>query len=391
MSFEFIAKRLTERRDSNLFRSRQVIDTVAGQTILVAGKTYLNFSSNDYLALAASPELIKAWGQGAQRYGVGSGASPLVTGHGSPHRDLEQSLCDWLDVEAVILFNSGFSANQAVIKALLNKGDLLLQDKLAHASLIEAGILSDADMRRFLHNDLRSLQKLLQLKANNKLVVSEGVFSMDGDCAPLPQISQMCQQHDAWLMVDDAHGIGVLGDKGQGSLGGKKIAAQIHMATFGKALGVGGAFVAGSAALIDYLINFSRSYIYSTAMPPAMAVTVSESVRLVQTQCWRRDKLFELIAYFKQKMAALPLQLVPSDTAIQPIILGGSKLALNMSHRLANKGFYVAAIRPPTVSKNSARLRVTLTAQHTKADIDALVLAMQSSLKELAKDGEVSR
>lgn len=383
MSFEFIAQSLSHRKEAQLLRSRQLNKSTCVGRLSVAGKAYLNFSSNDYLGLANDEQLIEAWQQGAQYYGVGSGASPLVTGHCCAHQELEQHLCDWLGFEAAILFNSGFSANQAIIKALLSKEDLLLQDKLNHASLIEAGMMSEVKMKRFLHNDVQSLEKYLQIPAKNKLVVTEGVFSMDGDMAPIGQISQVANKHQAWLMLDDAHAIGVLGSQGQGSLENPQH-VQIYMATFGKALGVGGAFIAGSQALIDYLINFARSYIYSTAMPPAMAYTVSQSINMVRQQTWRREKLQENIALFKQKCSQLPVQLLASDTAIQPILLGSAEKALNMSELLKKQGYWVSAIRPPTVPNNTARCRITLSASHSSADIAQLVKAIELALSELA-------
>ncbi|WP_413698678.1 8-amino-7-oxononanoate synthase [Psychromonas sp. KJ10-10] len=269
----------SERKEAGLYRQSQIIQSKQGRYIDIAGKRYLNFSSNDYLGLASDPALITAWQEGAYKYGVGSGGSYLVTGYNQAHHELCEQLKAWLGVDAVALFSSGYSANQAIIKLLLDKNALLLQDKLNHASLMEAGSLSPCKMLRFKHNDIGHLSSLLDKHQNpNTLAISEGVFSMDGDKAPISQLLKQTKQHNSWLMIDDAHGLGVLGKNGQGSIvesGAKNNAPQILMATFGKALGVSGAFVAGSQDFIDYLNNFSKPYIYTTGLPPAMAHTIS--------------------------------------------------------------------------------------------------------------------
>jgi 8-amino-7-oxononanoate synthase len=388
MAFDFINAQLLARKELGLYRNCQIIQGPQGRSLIADGKTYINFSSNDYLGLASDPMLIEAWQKGAQLYGVGSGGSYLVTGYNQAHADLSEQLKAWLGVEAVALFSSGYSANQAIIKLLLSKKDLLIQDRLNHASLMEAGALADCKMLRFKHNDPSHLQQLLdkqQGENGNKLIISEGVFSMDGDCAPIQTLSEQAEKADAWLMIDDAHGLGVLGEKGQGSVvaaGLENSELQVYMATFGKALGVGGAFVAGSQEFIDYLTNFSKPYIYSTGLPPAMAYTIGKAVSIVQAQQWRRDKLHGLIAAFRKQAAENDIELGDSNTAIQPIIIGDSKKALLLADKLKAQGFWTTAIRPPTVPVNGARLRITLTTNHQADDIKKLVAAISRVLNE---------
>lgn len=388
MAFDFILDQLQARLDNGLYRTCRTMEGQQGRLLKANGKTYLNFSSNDYLGLASDPAVIKAWQEGAQRYGVGSGGSYLVTGYNQAHADLTEQLKSWLGVEALALFSSGYSANQAIIKLLMSKKDLLIQDKLNHASLMEAGALADCKMLRFKHNDTEHLQQILNKQQSNdanKLIISEGVFSMDGDCAPIRTLVQQAKTADAWLMIDDAHGLGVLGENGQGSVveaGLNNSDLQIYMATFGKALGVGGAFVAGSQAFIDYLTNFSKPYIYSTGLPPAMAYSISQAASLAETQQWRRDKLQSLIATFRKSAADNGILLGNSNTAIQPIIIGDSKQTVMLADRLKTLGFWTTAIRPPTVPVNSARLRITLTTNHETDDIKMLIDAIHRALNE---------
>jgi len=378
VSFSFITEQLALRQQQHLYRETVPVTGKQSRYIDVAGKQYLNFSSNDYLGLASDPALIKAWQKGADLFGIGSGGSYLVTGYNQVHHDVTQQLQAWLGVEAIALFNSGYSANQAMIKLLLSNNDLLLQDKLNHASLMEAGSHSAAKMQRFKHNDLQQLCSLLQKYSDikNKLVISEGVFSMDGDTSPIQALKDQCAEHNAWLMIDDAHGLGVSGKNGAGSAvaqGLKNSELDIYMATFGKALGVGGAFVSGSKVLIDYITNFSKPYIYTTGLPPAMVYCIGEAARLAETDQWRRDHLAELVAYFKQLAKQHNIPLMPSDSAIQPVLIGESDLAITVSEQLKKQGIWTTAIRPPTVPKQTARLRITLTVNHQKQDIQLLV------------------
>ena len=374
---------LNERAQQGLLRQRQTLQSGQGRYITLNDRRYLNFSSNDYLGLAAKPFLIKAWQEGLDRWGAGSGASPLVTGYTDAHAKLEQTLAEWLQVESVLLFSTGFGANQAVIKALLQKEHIQYQDRLNHASLQEAGAQSPAKMLRFRHNDMAHLASLLQPRSG--LILSEGVFSMDGDQAPCQQLADLAQQSHNWLMLDDAHGIGVLGEQGRGTLSQQGVApdsVHIRMATFGKALGVAGAFVGGSRQLTDYLVNFARDYVYSTHMPPAQAHAISAAVAWVKQADAERAHLQALIRQFKAGIAELGLVAGESSTAIQALIIGDADKAVGVANKLRERGLWVTAIRPPTVPKGTARLRITLTAAHQLSDVSLLL----NELKECVTD-----
>jgi 8-amino-7-oxononanoate synthase len=374
---------LNERAQQGLLRQRQTLQSGQGRYITLNDRRYLNFSSNDYLGLAAQPFLIKAWQEGLDRWGAGSGASPLVTGYTDAHAKLEQTLAEWLQVESVLLFSTGFGANQAVIKALLQKDHTQYQDRLNHASLQEAGAQSPAKMLRFRHNDMAHLASMLQPRSG--LIMSEGVFSMDGDQAPCQQLADLAKQSNNWLMLDDAHGIGVLGEQGSGTLSQQGVApdsVHIRMATFGKALGVAGAFIGGSRQLIDYLVNFARDYVYSTHMPPAQAHAISAAVTWVKQADAERAHLQTLIQQFKAGIAELGLVAGESSTAIQPLIIGDADKAVAVANKLRERGLWITAIRPPTVPKGTARLRITLTAAHQPSDISLLL----NELKECVTD-----
>ncbi len=338
-------------------------------TIISKDRHYVNFSSNDYLGLAADPELALAWQEGLDIYGCGSGASPLVTGFSHAHLKLEQALCDWLEYDRAILFSSGFSANQALLFSLMKKGDLLIQDKLNHASLMEAGSLCPATMKRFRHGDTAHLNTLFD-EAASSLVVTEGVFSMDGDQSPLKQIEQACQ-NKAWLAVDDAHGIGVLGVDGRGSTFHQGIKPQILVVTFGKAFGLSGAAILCSEQVGDYLTQFSRHHVYSTAIPPAQAHALHHSLTMIKTQHWRREKLDELQSAYSEKLQGID-GYIDTQTPIKPLIIGKTESALICAELLRQKGFWATAIRQPTVPKGQARIRITLTANHTVAQVNSL-------------------
>ncbi|NLJ92024.1 MAG: 8-amino-7-oxononanoate synthase, partial [Aeromonadales bacterium] len=357
---------LAKREAAGLRRRLPVIERVSGRHLSAEGKTYLNFAGNDYLGLSQSSELRTAADAAAQAFGVGAVASPLVVGHQAIHRQLEDELADWLAIESVLLFSSGFAANQALILSLLNKEHTVWQDKLNHASLQEAALLSPARLRRFAHNNMAHLAKLLAPQSG--LIISEGVFSMDGDQGHWSQLVELAQATHNWLMIDDAHGLGVLGKQGRGTLSAQGISpsrVQITMGTFGKALGVGGAFIGGSRALIDYLHNHARGYVYSTHLPPPQAAAVLAAVRLVRQADDKREQLQTNIAQFRAGAANLPYLLLPSTTAIQPLIIGDAELTVQLASRLRERGYWVGAIRPPTVPIGAARLRITLSAAHT--------------------------
>jgi 8-amino-7-oxononanoate synthase len=376
---------LNERRANNLYRVRKVVDSAQGAEVIVAGKKYLNFCSNDYLGLANHPAIIAAFKKAADEYGVGSGASHLVCGHTTLHHQLEEKLAEFTGRPRALLFSTGYMANLGVVNALLGNSDYVFEDKLNHASLLDAGLLSGARFQRFLHNDLDNLESRLaravdaENSAGRKLIVVDGVFSMDGDCAPLPQLAALAQKHNAWLMADDAHGIGVLGKTGAGCAEFFNLDQQqlpILMATLGKAFGTFGAFVAGSEALIETLIQFSRTYIYTTAMPAAVAAATLQSLALVIAESWRREHLQNLIARFRRGAEQIGLQLFASNTAIQPLLIGDAAEAMRWSEALAARGIWISAIRPPTVPAGTARLRITLSAAHSEAQVDRLLDAL---------------
>ena len=375
-----LAPALSERRTAHRYRHRRVLETPQLPELVVDGKSYLAFCSNDYLGLANHPAVIKNLQSAAERYGVGSGASHLVNGHSSEHHALEEELAAFCGRERALLFSTGYMANLGAITALVAQGDAVFEDRLNHASLLDAGLLSSARFQRFLHNDLDNLQtRLEKTEAARKLIVVDGVFSMDGDFAPLPQLAQLAQQHNAWLMVDDAHGFGCFGQRGGGTaehFGLTQAQLPILMGTLGKAFGTFGAFIAGSEVLIETLIQFARPYIYTTAMPPAVAAATRTSLQLLQQESWRREHLQQLIAHFRRGAAEIGLQLLDSASPIQPIILGDEARALAFSEELAARGFLVIAIRPPTVPVGSSRLRVTLSAAHSVAQVDALLNAL---------------
>jgi 8-amino-7-oxononanoate synthase len=367
-----IEQALTIRQEKGLSRQLNVLEGGNQPMFCQGSRQYINFSSNDYLGMATVPELIQAWKEGLDKYGAGSGASPLVTGFSRAHAELEQTLCSWLGYDRAILFNSGFSANQAVLFSLLEKGDLLVQDKLNHASLMEAGMLSPANMKRFRHNDPEHLNTQLSQPA---LVVTEGVFSMDGDTSPLKNIKQICDKQNSWLMVDDAHGIGVLGEEGKGSCCAEGIKPQLLIVTFGKGFGLSGAAVLCDKPTGDYLTQFARHHVYSTAMPPAQAYALKKAANMIQSQQWRRDRLAELQSAYNDTLSGLE-GFVSTPTPIKPFICGDASHALSMADNLKSHGFWATAIRPPTVPNGSARIRITLTANHSPEQVKALAEAI---------------
>ena len=359
-----------------------VLDSPQGPHVRIDGRDYLAFASNDYLGLANHPALVAAARDGALRWGVGGGASHLVAGHSAAHAALEQALADWLRLPAALLFSSGYQANLAVITALVGRGDAVFADRLNHASLNDACLLSRAEFKRFAHHDLAQLERLLAAStAPTKLIAVDAVYSMDGDCAPLAALLALAERFDAWLYVDDAHGFGVLGE-GRGSVveAGVRSERLIQMVTLGKAAGVAGAAVAAHAVVIDWLVNSARPFIFTTSTSPLLAHTVQASLRLMADEPERRAALRARMAELKHQLAGLPWTLLPSDTPIQPLLIGGNAEALAVSAGLRARGIWVPAIRPPTVPPGSARLRIALSAAHQPQDI----VRLADALRELA-------
>ena len=395
MPFSALQSELDERAALGLLRQRHTLQGPQAPHIVVDGASYVSFCSNDYLGLASHPQLIAALQQGAAQYGVGAGAAHLVSGHSVAHHQLELALAAFINKPAALLFSTGYTANLGVVQALVGKGDTVFADKLNHASLNDAMQLSRATVKRYRHGDMAQLSDLLeQTMSGRKLIITDAVFSMDGDLAPLPELLALCERHDAWLLVDDAHGFGVLGEQGRGSLfhTEKKCALAplppgeglgwgispriIYMATLGKAAGVFGAFVAAEQVVIDTLVNHARSYIYTTATPPALASAALESLRLIAQGDEHRAHLQRLIAQLRNGLNNLPWSLLPSTTAIQSLLVGENQAALNLSAALRERGVWVAAIRPPTVPQGTARLRITLSAAHSAADVTQLTTAL---------------
>ncbi|HHX8525819.1 8-amino-7-oxononanoate synthase [Vibrio diabolicus] len=373
-----IESALADRKAQGLNRSMNVVFSGNQSILEYEGRRYINFSSNDYLGLANDQALVRAWQQGLSVYGSGSGASPMVTGFSAAHSNLEAALTEWLGYERAVLFGSGFSANQALLFTLLEKSDVLIQDRLNHASLMEAGALSPAKMKRFKHNDIEHLKSLINSE-DNHLVVTEGVFSMDGDCAPLADIADVTGNHDAWLAVDDAHGIGVLGESGGGSCELAAVKPEILIVTFGKAFGMSGAAILCDHATGDFLTQFARHHVYSTAMPPAQAYALTHAVSMVQEQSWRREKLTELSEVYRDSLSDVE-SFVETQTSIKPFVIGESDLALRVAGACRQNGIWVTAIRPPTVPKGTSRLRITLTANHTNEQVKTLSMALKQAL-----------
>jgi 8-amino-7-oxononanoate synthase len=373
---------LDERRQQHLYRQRSNLNSRCAATIMVDGKSQHNFCSNDYLGLAGHPDIAKALQQGADKYGTGSGASHLISGHSQAHEQLEQELAEFTGRPRALLFSTGYMANMGVISALVGRRDLVLQDRLNHASLLDGGLLSRADLQRYKHANTEDLAaRLSASNAERKLVVTDGVFSMDGDLPPLESMAVVTNQHQGWLMVDDAHGFGVLGKHGGGLIEALDLSIEqvpILVGTLGKAFGTFGAFVAGSEALIETLIQFSRSYIYTTALPPAVAVASSASLKILQAESWRREKLVSLVSRFRLGAEQIGLDLMDSQTPIQPVQINNDQRVMEINQQLRAKGFMVGAIRPPTVPAGSGRLRICLSATHTEDQIDQLLEALES-------------
>ncbi|HEY8084766.1 MAG TPA: 8-amino-7-oxononanoate synthase [Methylophilaceae bacterium] len=375
-----LQQELDQRKAAGSLRHRRLLESMQGAHIKVDGRDVLSFCSNDYLGLAAHPAIINAIKCAADSSGAGSGASHLITGHHQLHHQLEQALADFLGLSQALLFSTGYMANMGIVTALVGRDDAVFADKLNHASLNDAAVLSRAEFKRYQHQDMRALEKLLAAsKARRKLVLVDAVFSMDGDIAPVPELLSLCEKYDAWLMLDDAHGFGVLGAEGRGILQHFNVQSPriIYMATLGKAAGVAGAFVAGDDTLIEYLIQNARTYIYTTATPPLLSAGLLASLEIIAQENWRRERLLSLISKLRNGLSGCKWRLEESSTPIQPLIIGSNDDAMDASEELLRRGILVPAIRPPTVPKGTARLRISLSAAHTLDDVGVLVDALR--------------
>lgn len=371
--------RLEKLKQEGLLRQRKIVQSPQSSSLVFDGKSYLSFCSNDYLGLANHPELIKTVQQSVTTFGVGGGASHLVCGHASPHEEGERVLAEFVGLPSAIYFSTGYMAAIGAIPALVGKGDAIFSDALNHACLIDGIRLSKAEVHTYPHVDLVALESALQKSTSeNKLIVSDAVFSMDGDIAPIPELLALCEKYDAYLYLDDAHGFGVLGEAGRGSLSHFKLQSPriIYMGTLGKAAGVFGAFIAGSADIVEWLVQRARSYVFTTAAPPMLAESVIKSVQLIQEENWRRDRLKQLIEVLREGLQESQWQLLSSSTPIQPIIVGDNHAVMKVNESLLKEGIWVSAIRPPTVPANTARLRISLSASHTVEDVHKLANAL---------------
>jgi len=369
-------------RDS-LRRRRRVLDSAQGTRVVADGRELLNFSSNDYLGLANDPGLVDAIRRGLDLYGVGSGASPLVTGHLRAHEEAEERFAAFCGLPRALLFASGYAANIGILTVLGGTDAEIFGDRLNHACLHDGARLSRSVYTRYAHLDLDELARgLAASKAEVRIVATDAVFSMDGDIAPLPELAALCERHDAWLVVDDAHGIGVLGAHGRGSLEhfGLASARIVYMATLGKALGGYGAFVGGAEQTIEWLLQRARTYIFSTALPPMMACAASAALERLERDPSLVARLHARIGEFRAACERLGVPAMPSRTAIQPVVVGDAARALEVSARLLERGLLVPAIRPPTVPAGTSRLRVSLSAAHEPADVERAAAALAECL-----------
>ncbi|MDE2088386.1 MAG: 8-amino-7-oxononanoate synthase [Gammaproteobacteria bacterium] len=383
-----LAAELAQRKAQYLYRQRRVLSSAQGPEVICDGRRCLSFCSNDYLGLANHPEVVRALQQGAADYGAGSGAAHLVSGHSAVHHALEEALAEFTGRPRALLFSTGYMANLGVVPALAHRGDRVFEDRLNHASLLDAGLLSGARLIRYPHADSEALeQRLARNTRGRALIASDGVFSMDGDLAPVPALAQVARRHGAWLLIDDAHGLGVIGPGGRGTLEHYGLAPDdttLLVGTLGKAFGTFGAFVAGTDDLIETLIQCARTYIYTTAPPPAVARATLTSLSIAQAESWRREHLRTLIARFRAGAAQLGLPLMDSATPIQPLIVGEAGRALALSEALRARGILISAIRPPTVPQGRARLRITFSAAHGEAHVDRLLEALEESFPKAA-------
>ena len=379
-------KHLNDLKRQHRYRARRVTQSPQQVDLVIDGKQVINFCSNDYLGFANHPRIKQAMIDGVKKYGAGSGSAHLINGHSEAHHLLEEELAAFTGYPRAILFSTGYMANIGICQALLDKNDYVFEDRLNHASLIDGGLISNARFQRYLHNDADSLRAKLDKAVRNdadaeRLVLTDAVFSMDGDIADMPKLASLCKQTDSWLMIDDAHGFGTMGSTGRGCLQHFDLSSgdvPIYMATLGKAMGTAGAFIAGSESLIETIIQKARTYVYTTAMPAAVAEATRRSLQLLKEEPEHVERLNKNIEYFKLCSKQLDLPLSDSPTAIQPLMIGSDEKALRVSHQLFDDGIMVSAIRPPTVPEGTSRLRITLSAAHTRSHIDQLLIAINN-------------
>ena len=375
-----LRRRLEQLERDGLMRHRRVVQGARGAWLDVEGHRLLSFCSNDYLGLASHPDIVAAAQRALAESGVGAGASALISGHDARYERLEGRLAELVGAPRALCFSTGYMANLGIVAAMTGRGDTVFSDELNHASLVDAARLSRAEVEVYPHADLEVLEaRLARCASAVKLVASDTVFSMDGDLAPVRELVALCERHDAWLLLDDAHGFGVLGEAGRGTLAhfGVRSPRVIYMATLGKAAGVFGAFAAGEPDVIEWLIQRARSYVFTTGSPPALAAALIESVRLIEHDEWRRARLREHVARLRAGLRELPWTLLASETPIQPLLVGDNRIAVELMDALLEQGLWVPAIRPPTVPAGTARLRISLSAAHEAEEVDRLVEALR--------------
>ena len=385
-----LSSRLRELEQTGLTRRRRVVEGPQGPHLRVDGATYLQFCSNDYLGLASHPALARAAGRALEEYGVGAGASGHLCGHTRVHEALEERLARFVGMPRTLHFSTGYMANLGVLPSLAGAGDVIFSDRLNHASLIDAARLSRADVVVYPHCDVEALDlQMRQSTQRCKLVVTDAVFSMDGDLAPLPQLLAVCERHDAWLVVDDAHGFGVLGQSGAGSLShwGLRSERIVYVGTLGKAAGVFGAFVAADPDVVEWILQRARTYMFTTASPPLLAGALLAALDVIESEPWRRQHLARLIERIGSALRELRWRALPSATAIQPLIIGSNSEAMSLMESLRRDGIWVPAIRPPTVPPGTARLRISLSAAHTEQDLERLLNALREVAREAGPAG----
>jgi 8-amino-7-oxononanoate synthase len=389
--FDDIRHELDTRKAGGLYRTRRTVGSAAGRELLVDGRKLLNFSSNDYLGLANDPRVKQAFMQAVDKWGVGSGGSHLICGHTKAHAELEEALAEFTGRSRCLLFSSGYAANLGTINGLLDKSAHVFEDRLNHASLLDGGLSSGARFKRFAHRDYADLEKKLtavKTDTGRKLIITDGTFSMDGTTCDLEASVQTARNHQAWLMLDEAHSLGVLGEQGRGLVDPQQHGSddvQVLIGTLGKAFGTQGGFVAGSEELIESLIQSARTYIYSTALPSAVAVATLTSLKIAREEEWRRDSLRELVNIFRNGAAQLGLQLLESTTPLQPVLLGNADIAMQISQQLEESGLLITAIRPPTVPEGTARLRITFSAEHTNEDVERLLTELERTITPVSE------
>lgn len=387
-----IVAQLQELEQQKLLRRRRIVDGPQGPLLAIDGKPLLAFCNNDYLGLANHPALAAAVQDSLARFGVGAAASALISGHSSIDEELEIALAAFVGMPRALYFSNGYMANMGIVPALAEAGDTVFSDRLNHACLIDGARLSGAEFRIYPHGDVDRLEHLLaKCKSRRKLILTDGVFSMDGDIAPLPALLALCEKYDAWMLVDDAHGFGVLGPQGRGSLAhfGLSSPRLLYMGTLGKAAGVVGAFVAGDPILIEWLMQRARTYVFTTASPPLLAGALLAALRLFESEDWRHGHLQQLIARLHDDLAGLPWTLLPSETAIQALIVNDNQRALDLMADLLEQHIWVPAIRPPTVPKGTARLRISLSAAHTFEQVNLLTTALRVLGEKYTAEGRV--